>query len=123
MSEDARRVTVARGYYIHSHEEPLAQVADFFAGIAAYSRNAYQIYELLLEQRKTQQDNKRLTGLSNSHIERCFVLEYLYQCCKERKMRVSLLSKHGLRTMDARSPLNFWWYEPQGDYDKAPIWH
>ena len=123
LNEDARSVTVARASYIHSHEEPLVQVADFFAGMAAYSRNSYQTYELWIEHHSSPPAGAKIAGLSNSHIERCLVLEYLYHCCKERKLRVRLMSNRGLRTMDARSPLNFWWYEPQGDYDRAPMWH
>jgi hypothetical protein len=123
LNEDARKVAVARAGYVHSHQEPLVQVADFFAGMAAYSRNSYQTYEIWMEQQNSSQASAKLSGLSNSHLERCPVLEYLYRCCKERKLRVSLVSNRGLRTMDARSPLNFWWYEPQGDYDRAPIWH
>jgi len=35
-------------------------------------------------------------------------------------MGVSLRKYKGLRTMKPSNPINFWWYEPQSDLDKAP---
>jgi hypothetical protein len=123
LNEDARQVNVSRIVEVHSFEEPLVQVADFFAGLAAYSRNSFHTYELWVEFRIRPKGTLAVTTLSNSDKERCEVIAYLHQRSKEQKLRVSLEHTQGLKTMDARSPLNFWWYEPQGDYDKAPIWH
>lgn len=123
MNDDARRGRVCRIVEIDSKDEPLAQVADFFAGVAAYSRNSFRIYQEWNQARTQLQDNPANTGLSNTARERCPVLEYIYRRCKEYKLHVSLSSTEGLRTRNPRYPINFWWYEPQGEYDKAPVWH
>ena len=47
--------------------------------------------------------------------------EVLREACKARKLRVSLKTHRGLRTMDLTSPVNFWPYEPQAEADKAPV--
>jgi len=40
--------------------------------------------------------------------------------CKSKKLGVSLKTHRGLRTLNPESPINFWWYEPQHDADRAP---
>jgi hypothetical protein len=58
--------------------------------------------------------------LSNSLRERCKVLSHFDQQCKNNKMGISLRHWRGLRTVGPNKPINFWWYEPQSDKDKAP---
>jgi hypothetical protein len=41
--------------------------------------------------------------------------------CKKAKLGVSLKTFGGLKSPKATSALNFWWYEPQVEQDKAPI--
>jgi hypothetical protein len=123
MNEDARRARVYEIAPIDSRQEPLAQVADFFAGIAVYSRKSFNTYEVWSKTLSPSRASTETAELSNADKERCHVLEHLYRQCKERKFPVSLPSAKGLRTRDPHCPINFWWYEPQGDYDIAPIWH
>ena len=37
------------------------------------------------------------------------------------KLGVSLKTNNRLQTFNRNNPINFWNYEPQGDYDKAPV--
>jgi hypothetical protein len=53
-------------------------------------------------------------------MERFQVLYEFDGGCKNRKMGVSLKTFGGLKTLDPRRPINFWWYEPQHEMDKAP---
>ena len=122
LNEDTSRVKVCRVIEVNSDQEPLVQIADFFAGIACYSRTSYASYEKWSRASLGSQNNVAV-DISNSDRERCQVLDYLYRRCKDHKLGVSLESARGLRTRDPRRPINFWWYEPQGSYDKAPIWH
>lgn len=109
---------------VKSHQEPLIQAADLFAGLAVYSRSSYDLFERWLKEHGSKADiapASRMT-LSNSDRERCKVLAQFDENCKTRKTGVSLKRLRGLRTFNPIRPINFWWYEPQTDLDKAPIW-
>jgi len=107
-----------------SHEQPLAQVADLFAGLAVYSRTSYDRYEYW---RSTNSHQLSLfpsalpaITLSRADLHRCAVLAELNARCKRARLGVSLDTYRGLRTRDPGNPINFWWYEPQHVADKAP---
>lgn len=100
---------------VKSHKEPLIQVADLLAGLAVYSRAAYA--KLAAWRHRAGAEPKDLT-LSNADRVRLEVLGRFHDHCKKHKLGVSL--RRGLRTYDPERPMNFWWYQPQGSYDKAP---
>ncbi|MFN8480113.1 MAG: DUF3800 domain-containing protein [Kouleothrix sp.] len=107
-----------------SHEEPLLQVADLFAGLAAYSRNSYETYEKWTLLSKEEKDAGKVPNeFSKADLERCRILQHFDEQCKNLKLGVSLKQKRGLRTFNPARPVNFWWYEPQNEDDLAPIWH
>lgn len=126
---------IERNYNIHkiiplrSCDEPLIQLADLFAGIAAYSRNNYCQYEqwicngtyqqTLLESFGECKSSKSIK-LSGSDKERCKLLDYFNKKCKRKKLGVSIKTNKGLKTFDPKKPINFWWYTPQHESDKAP---
>lgn len=107
-----------------SHEQVFVQVADLIVGLAVYSRTQYPRFE----QWRANSHGQNFFGflkeggvtLSRSDRERCQVLGHLDRRCKEYKMGVSLRTFKGLRSPKAHSPLNFWWYQPQIEGDKAP---
>lgn len=106
-----------------SGEPCIIQLADLFAGLASFSREAYGKYSEWLKAYGPQQSlftGGSLPPLSNAEIERFRVLHHLDSGCKSKKMGVSLKSYSGLRTLEPKNPLNFWWYEPQSEMDKAP---
>lgn len=108
-----------------SHKEPLIQLADLFAGLAVYSRSSYNRFESWeLSNKKGELlfpvEQEQLLKLSKSDIERCRVLSEFNEKCKNKKLGVSLKTNKGLKTFDAKRPINFWWYEPQHEADKAP---
>jgi hypothetical protein len=103
---------------VPSHTEPFIQIADLFAGLAVYSRAAYDKFGLW---RATPTAGRAaLPRLSMGDHERFAVLEHFDQLCKHHKLGVSLKRHRGLRTYNPAKPINFWWYEPQGAFDKAP---
>jgi len=107
-----------------SHEHVFVQLADLSVGLAVYSRTHYLRYEQWRDNSGGQTcfDFKRESEiqLSRSDRERCQVLCDLDRRCKDAKLGVSLKSFKGLRSPKAISALNFWWYEPQVEKDKAP---
>ena len=107
-----------------SHERPLLQVADLFAGLAVFSRDKFDSYQMWLNQRSLQSDlfntDCAQVSASNSERERFEVLRHFDGLCKRHGLGVSLKSHQGLRTPNPAQPLNFWFYEPQHPNDKAP---
>jgi len=109
---------------VSSELEVLCQVADFYAGVGAFSYSAYPKYNQWLEIKGGQLPLgifpiETLT-LSNRDRERFLVIKYLNDVCKKKKLGVSLKTRKGFRTFNPKFPINFWMYEPQNPEDKAP---
>ena len=108
-----------------SHQEPLVQVADLFAGLGSYSHQSYDVYENWLRTSGPQMtlfdEQSDTPHLSRTHRERCYILKHLNSLCKQRKLGVSLKTRRGLTTPNPEKPINFWLYVPQHDNDKAPV--
>ncbi len=96
-----------------SNQEPLVQLADLFAGLGSYSRACYSRYQ-------TWQKHPSTSELSHTDRERCRIIAELDLRCKKRRLGVSLKTHRGLRTLNPKKPINFWWYIPQHDTDIAP---
>lgn len=110
---------------VSSATEPLVQVADLLLGLAIYSR---ETYTKLDSWRKTNVqsalldlDETRAERLSGADRERCQLLHDFEYACKSLKLGVSLNSERRLRTPNPNNPINFWWWEPQHENDKAPV--
>ena len=106
-----------------STDEPLVQVADLFAGMAVYSTAAYHKIKGWRRSRSPTlfDTDSTAKAFSNGDRLRCAFIDDFDRQCKNSKLGVSLRSQQRLRTMNPKYPLNFWHYEPQGDYDKAPV--
>lgn len=109
-----------------SHEQPLVQLADLFAGLAAFSYEKFEAYRSWAKSSSTSispiADTIELPiRLSNSDRERFSVLAECHRMCGARKLGVSLLSSCGLRTRNPAKPVNFWLYVAQHQNDRAPV--
>jgi hypothetical protein len=109
---------------VESHRAPLCQVADLFAGLSVYSREAYDKFASWASQSSGQLrlplDTKPSPKLTRRDRERCLVLDHLDQKCKTHRMMVALKSSRGLRSHNPAKPINFWPYAPKSPADKAP---
>jgi len=107
-----------------SHEEALVQLADLFAGLCVYSRECYGKFDYWEKSQSAQMplfaEDSDSISLSNADKARCPVLAELTSGCRTHKLGVSLKSSQGLRTFDPKNPINFWWYTPQHENDRAP---
>ena len=111
-------------FTVRSHEAPVVQLADLFAGIVVFSGDKYPEYDQWLSQSAGQAElfgGDTDPGFSNRQRYRFEVLRELDQHCKKRRLGVSLETWQRLRTLDGKNPINFWLYEPQHGADKAPI--
>jgi hypothetical protein len=107
----------------HSHEYPLIQLADLFAGLAVYSRGSYDTYERWLtlspEQRLREPEESSTPfsapfQFSASDRVRCRLLDEFFTRCKQGYLGVSLRTRRGLFTADPSLPLVFRWWSPRG---------
>jgi len=104
-----------------SNAEPLIQVADLFSGLAVFSKESYARFIEWKQQKTPSLFEKESTTFSNREKFRFKLLELFDYRCKKGKYGVSLESKQCLFTYNPKNPINFWYYEPQNDNDKAPI--
>lgn len=115
---------------LDSLREPLIQLADLLAGMARFMREeGHQCIQwldswgnkdqlalrhflhaegVLDETIRTKQNRFLLIGEFNAH-------------CKRHRLGVSLRDKRCFWTPNPTNAINFWNYEPQHDYDKAPL--
>jgi len=108
-----------------SDREPLIQLVDLFTGFAAFScakGAAYASSSLS----KTSQPDLFTTGVETSRpASRGLASKYrclgaLLEHCRAHKMGVSFETRTHLWTPKPTNPLNFWFYEPRSELDKAP---
>ncbi|WIG57927.1 MAG: hypothetical protein OJF49_000672 [Ktedonobacterales bacterium] len=88
-----------------STTQPLIQLADLFAGLAVYSRDAYATYETWLGYPR----HALPSAFSSSDQYRCRLLDDFFTTCKYAAVGVSLRTNRGLRTYDPARPICFWW--------------
>jgi len=102
--------------------DPLVQLADLLAGMSAFSAENFGKFIYWRREQKGQQlsiFNDALV-LTEGEKTKCEVLDYFDKKCKELKLQVGLESAMGLHSHGPRRPFNFWLYQSQGMYDKAP---
>ena len=105
----------------HSHEENSIQIPDLFSGLSVFSRKSYDRFKKHRESKIPSLFNQVEPDiLSNRESFRFQLLDLFNKECKNLKIGVSLDTHGYLYTFNPENPLNFWHYEPQGDYDKAP---
>jgi hypothetical protein len=103
-------------------DNPLIQVADLFAGMATYSMEEYnKIEEWLFKKSGQIRLFHKDIPLSNRDDHRCLLINDFKQLCKKNKFSVSLESSKGFRSYNPSDQINFWFYKPQTELDKAPI--
>ncbi len=109
---------------VKSEERPLCQAADLFAGMAPYTRDRA---EFILDQLVVHSGQANLFRKpigqkpSKKDLGRFPLIKKLYDEGKQNSLGVSLASRGYLITKDPTQPINFWHYEPQHVYDKAPV--
>jgi hypothetical protein len=108
---------------VDSEQCNATQISDLFAGLSVFSKEKYDKF---VEWSKIESGQSDLFGaeepsFSNKEKNRFPILHSFNSQAKAKKLSVSLASKKRLHTFKHSNPINFWLYEPQGEYDKAPI--
>ena len=109
---------------VDSRNHPIIQLADLFAGLAVFSRERYDEYEVWYANDPCQLTlwplSERVLSPSRASVERFHVLRAFNKSCKAKRLGMSLHSEKGLHTFDPSKPINFWLYRPQHEHDRAP---
>ena len=108
----------------NTYENALIQIADIFAGMARTSYEDYDNYEKWLnrgQQSLFPNENLNNVELSGKDKHRFKIYEFVDKHSKRKSWSVSLKTNNGFYTFDKSKPLNFWFYRPQHDEDKAPL--
>lgn len=108
---------------VESCAAPIIQLSDLVAGLAAFSweqRGAFETWRRQSRGQLALLDELEQQRQSNSQRERFHVLHWI--ASRVQGMGVSIGGAHvsGLRTWNPARPLNFWYYTPQSEKDKAP---
>lgn len=126
---DEKQIYFTEIQQLDSVSEPLIQLADLFAGMARFTgEEGVQCVQWLSscvdrKQLRMKRFNRESVKGKSERIKECIfrLVGELNQTCKNYRMYVSLEKKKRLWTQNPNNPINFWNYEPQGDYDKAPV--
>ena len=106
-----------------SSKDPIVQVADLFAGLAAFSWSKgaeYDKWKMCKLGQLSMFGEGTGPSLSRSQIYKARTLESLESLCSQKGFLIRDPSGGGLRTRDPVNPMNFWLYMPQREEDKAP---
>lgn len=113
----------------NSKQEPLVQLADIFAGMSRFSidKSNKLVYWMNMKKQSGQpmlfpvETANGLHQRTRSEEARFELIAILNKLCKRYRLGVSIETKRYLWTPDPKNPINFWSYEAQSKYDKAPI--
>ena len=119
-----REFNVQKIVPVQSSEWRLTQMADLFAGMAVFSRNNHKDFSAWLKEQSGQHrlfDDMQCNA-SKASLGRFCVLKGFIDMCKQKGFSVSMASG-GLETpaYKKESPINFWFYRPQNEHDRAPL--
>ncbi len=97
----------------------LIQIADIFAGIGRTSYADYEEYKIRGDINQSilipfEED------LSVKNKTRFKIIKFLHDWTKRNKLQISINKNKGFKSYK-KGPLNFWYYEPQHENDKAPL--
>lgn len=108
---------------VSSKEVYLAQAADLFAGMGVFSYEYLKIYQSWVRQNSPQIEmfESKARTLTSKEEEHSRVLHEFALQVNKYSLGVSITTSHGLYTNNPSNPINYWFYRPQYNYDKAPI--
>jgi len=129
LSQDDRLCQFKKIQQLDSIQEPIIQLADLFAGMARFSgEEGINCIEWLIAFGNRNQLRFKTLCTDKTKDKSTRIRECRYQLvggldriCKSYRLGVSLRKNNRLWTPNRNKPLNFWNYEPQGEYDRAPM--
>lgn len=119
LRENSLKYSAESVQQVKSDKEPLVQIADIFAGMAAYSHNKGDklVEWLKIDAPQTSNNGARQlafkflnkTNVSGRELWRNRFIKYVQDKCKSKNYQVSINNKKGLHTFKPASPFNFFY--------------
>jgi len=114
--------TISSFEQCESHKEVPIQICDLFSGMASFLKEDYEKFvQWKLNQNKSLFESDEKIKISNREKKRFELIIWFHHACSQHRLGVSIRSNGCLKTFNCQNPFNFWNYEPQDGYDKAPI--
>ena len=104
-----------------SHETPLCQLSDLFAGMSVFCKTHYTEYTAWKTEQTPCFGFIEPGTYSKKEIYRYRLIDMLSNAFKINSLGVSLEANKCFTTPNPNNPINFWHYRPQHDRDKAPV--
>ena len=107
-----------------SKDCPCIHISDLFAGLSVLTVKLYETYCRWLKIKEGQLDlfnSEIIEKFSNSEEWRFNFLQYFLKVTERKRLGISFESNKRLQTYNPSNPINFWFYIPQHENDKAPI--
>jgi len=124
LSEALKSYHVRQIKQVESEKSPVSQLADLFAGLIPYSRHCYDKYEAIRigKEGRALFETKEVK-FARLDIKRYEIITQLLKQKEKQKLGISFASSKGFRSLNPSKefPINFWWYEPQHEKDKAAV--
>jgi hypothetical protein len=108
---------------VESHQSPLVQLADLFAGLATFSRRESHRFKTWVNASSPQaelplfQEELRFGAKESARFP---LITKTYDLCRDRGFCVSLNRRGYLWSPHGEDPINFWHWESQSPLDRAP---
>lgn len=120
LKNNPHKYTVTEINTVTSTAEPFIQIADIFAGLAAYSHNkSDKLLDWLAfdgpqhfnegTYQKPLPLNFQRVKYKPAEISRFKFIKYIQDCCKSKKYQLSIRSKKGLHSYKPKNPINFFY--------------
>ena len=126
--DDERFFQIDETKALKSHDEPLIQLADIFAGMVRFSReDGEQCVHWLDAQPPVDQISfldcieGAIAAETKARQNRFRIIGNFNNICKKYRMGVSLRTNKYLCTFNNKRPINFWHYESVHEEDRAPV--
>jgi len=124
--ENVQFPTISGTKELDSKVYPLIQLADLYAGLVRTSRSESVDFRKWInkEESKIQpllfedEENKKI---ANSKIPKFEVMKEFRENSKKYKLGINFSNSNYFQTFSNKTNISIWHYEPQSEYDKAPI--
>lgn len=109
---------------LQSHEYPILQLADLFAGLIRTSHQNPHFYPWFKENNNSSQptlfQQKQTTLVSKSMLPKFQLMKEFKDLASKAKLGINLSKKQYFTTFNKKNNVVFWHYKPTHELDKAP---
>lgn len=116
--------TIDKHKELESHKFPVIQIADLFAGAVRFTHEHGATLKQWISKEKSQNSLFPMDDeieAPKKLLAKLKVLSNFKEKSGQLKLGINLSSNNYFDTFNKKNNIVFWKYDPQGDYDKAPV--